>query len=109
MKKISLHVFDRLVKIDGCFAKGRYVKSSDLSRKCNVSDRTIYRDLEILKEVYNAPLEYDFKRKSFHYTKVFQLKTFDLSAGGVIRSRCDIRAHQKVMIIIHISPDRNHC
>ena len=81
MKKISLHVFDRLVKIDGCFAKGRHVKSSDLSRICNVSDRTIYRDLKILKEVYNAPLEYDFKRKSFYYTKVFQLKTFDLSAG----------------------------
>lgn len=81
MKKISLHVFDRLVKIDGCFGNGRYVKSSDLSRKCNVSNRTIYRDLGILKEVYNAPLEYDFKRKSFHYTKKFQLKTFDLSAG----------------------------
>ena len=81
MKKISLHVFDRLVKIDGYFANGRHVKSSDLSRKCNVSERTIYRDLEILSKVYNAPLEYDFKRKSFHYTKEFQLKTFDLSAG----------------------------
>ncbi|MGB4852677.1 MAG: WYL domain-containing protein [Ignavibacteria bacterium] len=81
MKKISLHVFDRLVKIDSCIGKGRYVKSSDLSRKCNVSERTIYRDLEILKNVYNAPLEYDFKMKSFHYTKKFQLKTFDLSAG----------------------------
>lgn len=81
MKKISLHVFDRLIKIDSCFAKGRHMNSSDLSRKCNVSERTIYRDLEVLRQVYNAPLEYDFKRKSFHYTKEFQLKTFDLSAG----------------------------
>ncbi len=81
MNKISLYVFDRLIKIDSFFAKGRNMNSSELSVQCNVSDRTIYRDLKILKEVYNAPLEYDFKRKSFYYNKKFQLKTFDLSAG----------------------------
>lgn len=81
MKKINLNIFEKLSVIDRCFAKGRFMNSSDLAEKCNVSERTILRYIDILKTKYNAPVEYDFKRKSFHYTKSFQLKELDLSAS----------------------------
>ena len=80
MKKISLSVFEKLSVIDRCFAKGRYSNSAELAEKCNVSERTILRYIDILKTKYNAPIEYDFKRKCFHYTGSFQLKELDLSA-----------------------------
>ncbi|MBL8007942.1 MAG: transcriptional regulator [Ignavibacteria bacterium] len=81
MNKINLNIFEKLSYIDKCFAKGRFVNSSELSEKCNVSERTVYRYIDILRTKYNAPIEYDFKRKAFHYTKTFQLKEFDLSAA----------------------------
>lgn len=81
MNKINLNIFQIISDIDRCFANGRYVKSSMLADKFEKETKTIYRYLDTMKEKYNAPIEYDFKRKAFHYTKTFQLKEFELSAA----------------------------
>lgn len=80
MKKLTLNIFDTLSKIDTCFANDRYMNSSELASKFDVSERTIQRYINILRKKYNAPVEYDFKRKAFHYIKSFQLKEFELNA-----------------------------
>lgn len=81
MNKINLNIFQILSDIDKCFANGRFVKSSMLAIKFKKDNRTIYRYLDTMKADYNAPIEYDFKRKAFHYTKAFTLKEFELSVA----------------------------
>ena len=78
---MNINIFKKLSDIDRCFAKGRYMNSSELAVICKVSERTIQRYIDIMKSEYKAPIEYDFIRKGFHYTKPFKLKELDLSAS----------------------------
>lgn len=81
MNKINLNIFQKLSEIDKYFTNGKYVKSSILAKEFEKDIKTIYRYLDTMKVNFNAPIEYDFKRKAFHYTKAFTLKEFELSAA----------------------------
>ena len=48
----------RLLEIDRMIREGGYPNAPQLEKKFEVSRSTIMRDLEFLRERYNAPLEY---------------------------------------------------
>lgn len=81
MKPLNKVMLNRLSFIDNCFQKNKYVNTSYLAKEYQVSTRTISRDIEYLKDNYDAPIEYDPAFKAYHYTKPFRLKSFDFSIG----------------------------
>jgi len=65
-KKVKL---SRIARIDEEIRSGKYPNSDELASKMEVTPRTILRDIEYLKNFYNAPIEYDHTKHGFYYTK----------------------------------------
>ena len=65
-KKVKL---SRIARIDDELRSGRCPNSEELALKMEVSQRTILRDIEYLKDFYNAPIEYDYTKRGFYYTE----------------------------------------
>lgn len=63
----------RLLQIHREILVGRYPTHARLAELCGVSDRTIKRDMQLLRVEFSAPWEYDFQRRGFHYTRAFTL------------------------------------
>lgn len=81
MRAINSVILKRLYFIDNKFRKSRFVKTSMLADEYQVSEKTIYRDIEFLKSEFDAPIQYDIKEKSFYYTKPFKLSVFDFTVN----------------------------
>ncbi|HMQ69970.1 MAG TPA: transcriptional regulator [Ignavibacteria bacterium] len=79
MRNSITDILTRLKTIDKHFQGSKPVKTSILAARLDVSEKTIYRDLKFLESEYNAPVEYDFKSKSYHYTKPFKFNPVDLT------------------------------
>ena len=65
-KKVKL---SRIARIDDEIRSGKYPNSEDLAAKMEVAPRTILRDIDYLRTMYDAPIEYDFNKKGFYYTE----------------------------------------
>ena len=79
MKAVNKVILSRLSFIDNSIQKNKYVKTAELAREYEVSEKTIYRDIQYMKDYFDAPIEYDSNRKSYHYTKPFRLNAFDFT------------------------------
>lgn len=55
-----------------------------LAAKLEVSPRTIERDIELLRDRMQAPLEYDRLRRGYYFTKDFYMPTPNLTEGETI-------------------------
>ncbi|MBE6347668.1 MAG: YafY family transcriptional regulator [Spirochaetaceae bacterium] len=72
----------RLLQIDEEIRNGRFPNSTSLAKKIEVSSRTIQRDIEYMKDMYNAPIEYDYQKNGYYYTELsFYIKSVPLSEG----------------------------
>lgn len=79
MKAVNKVILSRLSFIDNSIQNNKYVKTAELAREYEVSEKTIYRDIQYMKDYFDAPIEYDSNRKSYHYTKPFRLNAFDFT------------------------------
>lgn len=52
----------RIHEMDDMIRSGRYPNAGDFARHFEVSVRTVSRDLDILRDRYRAPLEFDKKK-----------------------------------------------
>ena len=66
----------RIYYIDRKIAEGNYPNVPELAREYETSLSTINRDIAYMRDMLNAPIEYDFFKKGFYYTE----KTFRLTA-----------------------------
>ena len=72
----------RIIQIDEMLRGGAYVKINSLVQKFEVSQRTIERDFERLRDDLNAPLEYDKSKNMYHYTdSTFSVPNVILTEG----------------------------
>lgn len=72
----------RIHQIDDKVRSGTYPNATTLSNELEVSVRTINRDLDILRDLYEAPLEYDSMHRGFYYTEPnFFIKYVPLKEG----------------------------
>jgi predicted DNA-binding transcriptional regulator YafY len=76
-KNIPKIALPRIYFIDREIASGKYPNTTTLAKAYEVSIPTISRDIEFMRNMMNAPIEYDFTRKGFYYTE----KTFRLPAA----------------------------
>lgn len=72
----------RIHLIDDAIRSGTYPNKTDLAKKIEVSPRTIARDLDILRDLYQAPLEFDVHKNGYYYTdENFFVKYINLKEG----------------------------
>ena len=74
----------RIIQIDEDIRSGKYPSVAYLMEKHGVSKRTIMRDIEFLRDRYNAPVEADRTRKGYYYTdSTFAIKNVLLTEGDL--------------------------
>jgi predicted DNA-binding transcriptional regulator YafY len=76
-KSLPKTAVPRIYYIDREIAAGKYPNSPGLARKYETSQSSINRDIAYMRDMLGAPIEYDFFKKGFYYTK----KTFHLCAA----------------------------
>ena len=72
---------ERIRIIHNEIKKGNFPSTNKLRDKCRrefrsetLSTATISRDVEYLRDRFNAPIEYDSFRKGYYYSHEFELK-----------------------------------
>jgi predicted DNA-binding transcriptional regulator YafY len=75
-KTLPRAVLSRIYFIDRQIASGKYPNVNDLAREYEVGTATIYRDIEYMRYMLGAPIEYSAKNRGWFYTE----KTFRLPA-----------------------------
>jgi predicted DNA-binding transcriptional regulator YafY len=73
---------NRLLLIDKAIRSEKYPNANTLADITEVNPRTIQRDIEYMRDMYGAPLEYDPSRRGYYYTEPnFYLKSVPLTEG----------------------------
>lgn len=67
----------RIYFIDARIASGQYPNTAGLAREYEVSESTISRDIELMRDRLNAPIEYNALHRGYYYAE----KTYRLPAG----------------------------
>lgn len=76
------YMVSRILKIDEIVRSGCYPNATTLSKKLEVSVSTIQRDMDFLRDRYDAPLEYDQVKHGYYYTDdSFFIKSVLLTEG----------------------------
>ncbi|WP_318675553.1 helix-turn-helix transcriptional regulator [Treponema sp.] len=71
-----------MLQIDEEIRSGKFPNATSLSKKIEVSSRTIQRDIEYMRDMYNAPIEFDAYKNGYYYTEEnFYIKSVPLSEG----------------------------
>ena len=74
--------YNRLLYIDRQIRTGAFPNAPDLARGYEVSERTIKRDVEWLRDFQGAPIAYSAKYRGYYYEDPeFRLSDFVLSEG----------------------------
>ena len=76
-KSIPKTALPRIYFIDREIASGKYPNTRTLAEAYETGIATISRDIEFMRDMMNAPIEYDHTRKGYYYSK----KTFRLPAA----------------------------
>jgi len=73
---------ERMLRIHQAIQAGDYPNASTLARRLEVSDKSIQRDLEFMRDRLELPLEYDAIRHGYHYTEaVSSFPTLQITEG----------------------------
>jgi predicted DNA-binding transcriptional regulator YafY len=83
-KGISQVGFLRLLEIHHMIEKKRYPNCRKLAEYFEVSQRTVERDIERLKERFNAPIEYSHFYRGYYYSQPYNLPTVFLRPGEAV-------------------------
>jgi predicted DNA-binding transcriptional regulator YafY len=75
-KHLPRAVLSRIYFIDRQIASGKYPNVNTLAKEYEVGTATIYRDIEYMRDMLNAPIEYSAKHRGWYYEE----KSFRLPA-----------------------------
>lgn len=82
-KTLTKLLLTRLIEIDRLIKQGYTdagpVNKRTLSKKLEISEKTIQRDLDYMKNEYNAPIEYNRKTRDLYYSREFSLSPLTLN------------------------------
>jgi predicted DNA-binding transcriptional regulator YafY len=73
---------NRILMIDEEIRSGAYPSVDKLAHRSEVTNRTIERDIEYLRDMYQAPIEYDRQKHGYYYSESnFFIKSGILTEG----------------------------
>ncbi len=76
--------YSRILFIDKEIAEGHYPNANQLSKKYEVSIRTIKRDLAYMRDVLQVPIQYDSSKKGHYYTdNTFRLPAINSNLDSI--------------------------
>lgn len=81
------HILSYLMKIDQSIRNGEYPNCNKLNKEngWSLSRSTLGRYINILRDDYRAPVEYDFQKNGYYYTdNTFYLKQVMLNEGELL-------------------------
>ncbi|MFA5839857.1 MAG: YafY family protein [Candidatus Margulisiibacteriota bacterium] len=79
------HTFIRIAEIDKLVKEKQYPNCRFLAQKFEVSERTVLRDIEAMKDSLGAEIEYDREHNGYYYVNDgFNLPALKLSEGELI-------------------------
>ena len=77
--------FSRLLELDKQIRQGQYPNCLTFSTTWEVSQKTIQRDIDFLRDSLNAPIEYDRDKKGFYYTDThWFMPSISISEGDLL-------------------------
>jgi predicted DNA-binding transcriptional regulator YafY len=84
-KYIPRATLARIYSIDRQIASGKYPNVNDLAKKYECGTATIYRDIEYMRDMLNAPIEYDAKHRGWCFSeKGFRLPARYAAANDML-------------------------
>jgi predicted DNA-binding transcriptional regulator YafY len=93
--------FARLTELDRQIRDGRYPNALTFSGEWEVSQKTVQRDIEFLRDALGAPLAYDRTHRGYHYTD----KTWFLPAMNLSESElCSLLLARRALESFHDTP-----
>ena len=76
--------FPRLLELDRLIRAGKYPNCLTFAEQWEVSQKTVQRDIDFLRDQLGAPIEYDRRRKGFYYAdSSWFLPALSLSEGDL--------------------------
>jgi predicted DNA-binding transcriptional regulator YafY len=60
---------NRILMLDEAIHSGRYPSIKKMALRAEVTERTIERDIEYLRDMYQAPIEYDYGKRGYYYSE----------------------------------------
>jgi len=58
----------RVMELDQKIRTGSFPNAKSFAKEWGVSAKTIYRDLDFLKDFFNAPIKYDYTQQGYYYS-----------------------------------------
>ena len=84
-RRVHLYAYEQLSRVCAEIQRGRYPTKSDLARVVERHPRTVQRILAALVNDFDAPLEFDQKKKGFYFTDpTWRLPAVALTEGELI-------------------------
>ncbi|HRT09134.1 MAG TPA: HTH domain-containing protein, partial [Candidatus Paceibacterota bacterium] len=65
---LSRPPLERMLRIHQAIQSRTFPTASTLARELEVSTKSVYRDLEFMRDRLLLPLEFDARRGGYHYT-----------------------------------------
>src|SRR5256885_12028018 len=73
---------ERMLRIHRAIQTGKYPNATALAGELEVSTKSIYRDIEFMRDRLELPIEFDSARNGFHYTQqVAGFPTLQITEG----------------------------
>jgi proteasome accessory factor B len=70
-EKYSRPPIGRIKRIDERIRGGKYPNAVTMARELEVTDRTVKRDIEYMRDLLEAPVEYDELRHGYYYSRQY--------------------------------------
>jgi proteasome accessory factor B len=106
MDRTYYALFHRLLELDSRIRGGKYPNALSFSQEWEVSQKTVQRDIEYLRDSLGAPLEYDRIRKGYRYTdKTWFLPALNLSAEelkALLLAQCALEPFRNTPLARHL-------
>jgi proteasome accessory factor B len=77
--------FSRLLELDKRIRQGQFPNCLSFSADWEVSQKTVQRDIDFLRDSLNAPIDYDREKKGFYYTtSQWFMPSISVSEGDLV-------------------------
>ena len=70
-KELRREMFCRYIRIDKMIKEKGFPNTTKIARELEVSIPTVSRDIEALRRIYGAPIEYSREKNGYYYSKQF--------------------------------------
>src|SRR5213596_1745901 len=79
---LSRPPLERMLRIHRAIQAGKYPNATALAGELEVSTKSIYRDIEFMRDRLDLPIEFDGARNGFHYTQeIGSFPTLQITEG----------------------------